>query len=97
MSIEEKLEHLNNESKALRLQLMINDIQQYDYYQLLILRNQIENEMEVKKQILDDAKQDAERQLQINQQQIETSKERIKRPRTKVERVGDVLTSKTCK
>ena len=97
MNITEKLKILDNESMQLRLQLIRNDIQQYDYYQLLILRNQIENQMEIKRQILDDAKQDAERQLQINQQQIETSKERIKRPRAKIERVGDVITRKTNK
>jgi len=48
MNIEQKLELLAKESLQLRLQLMINDIQVFDYYQLALLNSQIESIMETR-------------------------------------------------
>jgi len=61
MNIEQKLELLAKESLQLRLQLMINDIQVFDYYQLALLNSQIESIMEDQRQKQDDLTQDQEK------------------------------------
>ena len=96
MNIEQKLELLAKESLQLRLQLMINDIQLFDYYQLALLNNQIESIMEVQKQKQADLVQDQEKANQMKAieseaSQIQQTKERSKRPRIKNERIGKMI------
>src|SRR5258706_1600872 len=89
MDIQQKLELLEKESLQLRLQLMTNDIQLFDYYQLTLLSNQIDIRMELLKQQMDDMKQDQEHEQQLRQ--IKATKERAKRPSTKLEKVDKVM------
>ncbi len=95
-NIEQKLEFLAKESIQLRLELMIRDVQLFDYWQLTILKNQIENQQDVLKQNIDDDKQEIEMKDQLNkieqdQRQIEQTKDRVKRPRLRIERLGEIM------
>jgi len=89
MNITEKLSILEKESLQLRLQLIINDVELFDYYQLVIIKNQITDRMELLKQQMDDMKQDQEREQQLKQ--IKATKERTKRPSTKLEKVDNII------
>lgn len=89
MNIEQKLKTLEDESRQIRLQLVIKDIELFDYYQLMLLNNQITNRLESLKQQMEDMKQDQERERQLKQ--IKSTKERTKRPTTKLERVDNII------
>jgi predicted alpha/beta-fold hydrolase len=92
MDIEQKLKVLETESLQLRLQLIINDVQLFDYYQLALLKNQVENKMEELKLINMDKQQEAKIKSQIKQ--IENIKERNKRPSISIKKVGDAIVRK---
>jgi hypothetical protein len=91
MNIEQKLEALAKESLQLRFQLVIKEIQLFAYYQLALLNNQIEKQMEILKQKQDDLAQDEEKTIQSEAKQIEQTKDRGKRSRLRIERTGGAI------
>ena len=83
MNIEEKLKKMDSVIAEQSFRIKLNELKSYSLPQLQQIRNTVDIEIKTKQSELD-----------RQQQQIEASKQRTKRSRISIERVGDVIVRK---